>query len=151
MNKKVKQIALGVILILSLGLLAGCGNQETIGYVDKAKILTESTKAKEVREKMLAKSNEVKERLEKAQASQTPEEFAKTKQSVDQEMMIYEGAVLREFQSYIESNLAAVAKEKNLGIIIDKAAMTTGGVDVTADLLKRLESNKTESATTEKK
>lgn len=151
MNKLVKRLTLGLTLVVAMGLLAGCGSEEKMGYVDKAKILSQSTKAQEVQTKLQTKSKEIKDRLAASHANQSPEEYAKAEQSAQEEMAIYQGAVLREFQNYMESNLAVVAKDKKLGIIVDKAAITSGGIDVTEDLLKRLEADSNGQASTEKK
>lgn len=138
MKKKIKVVTSAVTLLAIMAFFSGCGAEENVGYVDKAKVMTTSAKAKEMQDKFEAKSIEIRQRLEEAHSTKTPEEFAKMQQSAQEEMGIYQGALQREFESYIESNLAGIAKEKNLGIIVDKGAIPSGGVDVTETLLEKM-------------
>lgn len=146
MNTKMKRIALGLIMVAATGLLAGCGG-ERLGYVDGTQ-LQQTQKYKDTVKKIQDKDAEIKARLTEAHQSQSEEEFAKTMQNAEQEKNVFDNAVARDFTSYMESQVAAVAKEKKLDIIVDKRAVTSGGEDITADLLKRINADTSQAAGT---
>lgn len=138
MTKKSKALLVVALAVMSTGILAGCGNDEKIGYVDKVKIVQEMPKYQEVEKKLEAKRDEINKRLEVAHQSQSPEEFQKTRANAAQELAIYENALMKEVQSYLDSNVAQIAQEKKLSIVIDKRGMTSGGIDITDDLAKKV-------------
>lgn len=45
----------------------------------------------------------------------------------------------RQFMSDIQSKLGDIAKDKNVGIIVVKEAVPSGGIDVTDDLIAKLQ------------
>ena len=141
MTKGARWSALFLVLIFSVVLLAGCGAEKpsTIGIVDMQKIMTENPKIKQMQEQLNTKAQELTANLEKQRATLKPEEFQQKEQLAYAEFM----KLKQEFEAQIETQtkkvLEEVAKEKKLGAVIYKNGMAWGGIDVTDDVLKKLQ------------
>ena len=107
-----KRMATGAMMVCALGLVAGCGSSEKVG--------------------------EVTDRLAQVQGTQTEEQFQQTQLNAQQELQIYGQAKGKEFKAYVESNIQAVAKEKELTVVANDQAIVSGGVDITEDVLKKM-------------
>ena len=129
-----------IIMVLAV-LLAGCGMEKpsTIGIVDMQKVMAENPKIKQMQEQLNTKAKELTANLEKEKATLKPEEFQQKEQVAYAEFM----KLKQEFEAQIESQtkkvLEEVAKEKKLGAVIYKNGMAWGGIDVTEDVLKKLQ------------
>ncbi len=141
MTKGARWSALLLVMLFSVVLLAGCGAEKpsTIGIVDMQKIMTENPKIKQMQEQLNTKAQELTANLEKQRATLKPEEFQQKEQLAYAEFM----KLKQEFESQIEMQtkkvLEEVAKEKKLGAVIYKNGMAWGGIDVTDDVLKKLQ------------
>lgn len=130
-----------LIIMVATVLLAGCGSEKpsTIGIVDMQKVMTENPKIKQMQEQLNTKAKELTANLEKEKATLKPEEFQQKEQSAYAEFM----RLKQEFETQIEAQtkkvLEEVAKEKKLGAVIYKNGMAWGGIDVTEDVLKKLQ------------
>lgn len=58
--------------------------------------------------------------------------------NAQQELQIFGQAKGKEFKAYVESNIQAVAKEKELTVVANDQAIVTGGIDITEDVLKKM-------------
>jgi outer membrane protein len=141
MKKGTRWSALLLAMIVSVVLLAGCGAEKpsTIGIVDMQKVMTENPKIKQMQEQLNTKAQELTANLEKERAALKPEEFQQKEQLAYAEFM----KLKQEFEAQIETQtktvLEEVAKEKKLGAVIYKNGMAWGGIDVTEDVLKKLQ------------
>ena len=141
MTKGARWSALLLVMVFSVVLLAGCGAEKpsTIGIVDMQKIMTENPKIKQMQEQLNGKAQELTANLEKERATLKPEEFQQKEQLAYAEFM----KLKQEFEAQIETQtkkvLEEVAKEKKLGAVIYKNGMAWGGIDVTDDVLKKLQ------------
>ena len=141
MTKGSRWSALLLVMLFSVVLLAGCGAEKpsTIGIVDMQKIMTENPKIKLMQEQLNTKAQELTANLEKQRATLKPEEFQQKEQLAYAEFM----KLKQEFEAQIETQtkkvLEEVAKEKKLGAVIYKNGMAWGGIDVTDDVLKKLQ------------
>ncbi len=141
MKKVTRWSALLLAIMFSVVLLAGCGAEKpsTIGIVDMQKVMTENPKIKQMQEQLNTKAKELTANLEKEKATLKPEEFQQKEQAAYAEFM----KLKQEFEAQIEEQtkkvLEEVAKEKKLGAVIYKNGMAWGGVDVTEDVLKKLQ------------
>ena len=141
MTKGARWSALLLVMVFSVVLLAGCGAEKpsTIGIVDMQKIMTENPKIKQKQEQLNTKAQELTANLEKERATLKPEEFQQKEQLAYAEFM----KLKQEFEAQIETQtkkvLEEVAKEKKLGAVIYKNGMAWGGIDVTDDVLKKLQ------------
>ncbi len=141
MKKVTRWSALLLAIMFSVVLLAGCGAEKpsTIGIVDMQKVMTENPKIKQMQEQLNTKAKELTANLEKEKATLKPEEFQQKEQAAYAEFM----KLKQDFEAQIEEQtkkvLEEVAKEKKLGAVIYKNGMAWGGVDVTEDVLKKLQ------------
>ena len=141
MKNVTKWSAFLLIIMVSAVLLAGCGMEKpsTIGIVDMQKVMAENPKIKQMQEQLNTKAKELTANLEKEKATLKPEEFQQKEQVAYAEFM----KLKQEFEAQIESQtkkvLEEVAKEKKLGAVIYKNGMAWGGIDVTEDVLKKLQ------------
>ncbi len=141
MTKGARWSALLLVMVFSVVLLAGCGAEKpsTIGIVDMQKIMTENPKIKQMQEQLNTKAQELTANLEKQRATLKPEEFQQKEQLAYAEFM----KLKQEFEAQIETQtkkvLEEVAKEKKLGAVIYKNGMAWGGIDVTDEVLKKLQ------------
>ena len=141
MTKGSRWSALLLVMMFSAVLLTGCGAEKpsTIGIVDMQKVMTENPKIKQMQEQLNGKAQELTANLEKERATLKPEEFQHKEQLAYAEFM----KLKQEFEAQIETQtkkvLEEVAKEKKLGAVIYKNGMAWGGIDVTDDVLKKLQ------------
>ena len=141
MTKGARWSALLLVMVFSVVLLAGCGAEKpsTIGIVDMQKVMAENPKIKQMQEQLNTKAKELTANLEKEKATLKPEEFQQKEQIAYAEFM----KLKQEFESQIEMQtkkvLEEVAKEKKLGAVIYKNGMAWGGIDVTDEVLKKLQ------------
>ena len=141
MNKSTRWGVLLLAMMFAAVLLSGCAAEKpsTIGIVDMQKVMTENPKIKQMQDQLNTKAKELTENLEKQRATLKPEEFQQKEQAAYAEFM----KMKQEFEAQIENQtkkvLEEVAKEKKLGAVIYKNGMAWGGVDVTEDVLKKLQ------------
>ncbi|MHC1759702.1 MAG: OmpH family outer membrane protein [Negativicutes bacterium] len=141
MTKGSRWSALLLVIIFSAVLLTGCGAEKpsTIGIVDMQKVMTENPKIKQMQEQLNSKAQQLTANLEKERATLKPEEFQQKEQLAYAEFM----KLKQEFEAQIETQtkkvLEEVAKEKKLGAVIYKNGMAWGGIDVTEEVLKKLQ------------
>ena len=141
MNKSTRWGVLLLAMMFAAVLLSGCAAEKpsTIGIVDMQKVMTENPKIKQMQDQLNTKAKELTENLEKERATLKPEEFQQKQQAAYAEFM----KMKQEFEAQIETQtkkvLEEVAKEKKLGAVIYKNGMAWGGVDVTEDVLKKLQ------------
>ena len=141
MNKSIRWGVLFLVMMFVAVLLSGCAAEKpsTIGIVDMQKVMAENPKIKQMQDQLNTKAKELTENLEKERATLKPEEFQQKEQAAYAEFM----KMKQEFEAQIETQtkkvLEEVAKEKKLGAVIYKNGMAWGGVDVTEDVLKKLQ------------
>ena len=141
MKSQKQWLILLIAMILSISLLAGCAGEKpsTIGIVDMQKVMTDNPKIKQMQEQLNTKAQELTANLEKEKTTLKPEEFQAKEQLAYASFM----QMKQEFEAQIEAQtkkvLEEVAKEKKLGAVIYKNGMAWGGIDVTEDVLKKLQ------------
>lgn len=141
MKSQKQWLVLFLALILTTGLLAGCAGEKpsTIGIVDMQKVMTENGKIKEMQEQLNKKAQEITATLEKDKSSLKPEEYQQKEQLAYAEFMQMKQEFEAKIQQQIQKILEEIAKEKKLGAVIYKNGMAWGGVDITDDVLKKLQ------------
>ena len=130
--------AIAAVMVFT-GLLAGCGSEDKIGTVDMTRVQQEAPLVQQYKQKTEDKQKAVEEELKQAQASMSPEDFQKKQAQAQQELNIFGASMQRQFMSDIQSKLGDIAKEKKVGIVVVKEAVPQGGIDVTDDLIAKLQ------------
>lgn len=141
MTNKKRWSLVVISLMLATFLLAGCSAEKpsTIGIVDMQKVMTENGKIKEMQEQLNKKAQEITAQLEKEKATLKPEEFQQKEQLAYAEFMKLKQEFEGKIQLQIQKILEEIAKEKKLGAVIYKNGMAWGGIDITDEVLKKLQ------------
>ena len=103
------------------------------------KVMTENVKIKEMQEQLNKKAQEITANLEKERTTLKPEEYQQKEQLAYAEFMQLKQEFEAKIQAQIQKVLEEVAKEKKLGAVIYKNGMAWGGIDVTDEVLKKLQ------------
>ena len=137
MNKKFILI-LAIIMGFSL-LAAGCsGKTATVGVVDMEKVMKESPKVQSLQEQLTTKGKAIQDELDNDQKNMSKEDFDKKQQAKYGEFMQLRQELETQVETTMKQAMEDVAKEKKLGAILYKQGVAQGGVDVTDDVMKKM-------------
>lgn len=135
--KSVKLVVLGVLLAMSLSSMALAN--EKIGVIEPQKILFQHPKFEQVTKRVQAvlevKQNEAKAAIEKATDNKVKAEIYATKK---QEAAVEEQTLMAPLFKEINLAIRTVAKAKGVTVVLDKAQVFFGGIDVTEDVIQQL-------------
>jgi len=134
-----KIIFMGSFLIL-LVIVAGCtAEQPEIGILDMEKVLDESKRAQELKNKLVEVSENLeknyKEKEKKLNGEKKDEELDNIYMEFLDNKQKYEGQLNKE----IKSILAEVSDSKNLEIVLYKKYVKYGGTDITSGVIEKLD------------
>ena len=139
MKKVWKRLGIVAAMLALTGMLAGCGGKDNVGVVDMSRVQKEAPLVQQYKQKTEDKQKSIEKELQDAQQSMSAEDFQKKQQQAQQELNIFGASMQRQFMSDIQSKLGDTAKDKNVGIIVVKEAVPSGGIDVTDDLIAKLQ------------
>ncbi len=139
MKKIWKGLAAALMTVTCAGMLAGCGSEDKVGVVDMSRVQKEAPLVQQYKEKTEAKQKEVMKELQDAKGTMSDEDFAKKQQQADQELNIFGASMQRQFMTDVQSKAGEIAKDKKIGIIMMKDAAPNGGIDVTDDIIAKLQ------------
>ena len=134
-----KKLTALILTVLTAGILAGCGSADKVGVVDTQRVQKEAPLSKQYVEKHEQKVQEINKKLAEEKLSMSDEDFQKEQQKQKQELDIYSAGLQRQFKSDLDQKLAEIAKDKEVGIIVDKRAVPNGGIDVTDEVIAKLQ------------
>lgn len=139
MKKVWKRLGIVAAMLALTGMLAGCGGKDNVGVVDMSRVQKEAPLVQQYKQKTEDKQKSIEKELQDAKQNMSAEDFQKKQQQAQQELNIFGASMQRQFMSDIQSKLGDIAKDKNVGIIIVKEAVPSGGIDVTDDLIAKLQ------------
>ena len=139
MKKVWKRLGIVAAMLALTGMLAGCGGKDNVGVVDMSRVQKEAPLVQQYKQKTEDKQKSIEKELQDAQQSMSAEDFQKKQQQAQQELNIFGASMQRQFMSDIQSKLGDIAKDKNVGIIVVKEAVPSGGIDVTDDLIAKFQ------------
>ncbi|WP_443867810.1 OmpH family outer membrane protein [Megasphaera sp.] len=139
MKKVWKRLGIVAAMLALTGMLAGCGGKDNVGVVDMSRVQKEAPLVPQYKQNTEDKPKSIEKELQDAQQSMSAEDFQKKQQQAQQELNIFGASMQRQFMSDIQSKLGDIAKDKNVGIIVVKEAVPSGGIDVTDDLIAKLQ------------
>ena len=139
MKKVWTRLGIVAAMLALTGMLAGCGGKDNVGVVDMSRVQKEAPLVQQYKQKTEDKQKSIEKELQDAQQSMSAEDFQKKQQQAQQELNIFGASMQRQFMSDIQSKLGDIAKDKNVGIIVVKEAVPSGGIDVTDDLIVKLQ------------
>lgn len=126
-------------LLAAAALLSGCGSEDKIAVVDYQQLMVKSETIKGIQQEIVDKNKEISERLANQEGTLSPDEMKKKVADAQQERAIFVQSKQRQMQSIVESQCAAIAREKNVGIVMQKMAVPAGAVDITDEVLARID------------
>ena len=139
MKKVWKRLGIVAAMLALTGMLAGCGGKDNVGVVDMSRVQKEAPLVQQYKQKTEDKQKSIEIELQDAKQNMSAEDFQKKQQQAQQELNIFGASMQRQFMSDIQSKLGDIAKDKNVGIIVVKEAVPSGGIDVTDDLIAKLQ------------
>ena len=139
MKKVWKRLGIVAAMLALTGMLAGCGGKDNVGVVDMSRVQKEAPLVQQYKQKTEDKQKSIEKELQDAIQNMSAEDFQKKQQQAQQELNIFGASMQRQFMSDIQSKLGDIAKDKNVGIIVVKEAVPSGGIDVTDDLIAKLQ------------
>lgn len=99
-------------LVAAAAVLSGCGSEEKVAVVDYQQLEVKSEKIKGIQQEIVAKKREISDRLAQAQGTVSDEEMQKKVADARQERAIFVQSKQRQIQSLVESQCAAIARER---------------------------------------
>jgi outer membrane protein len=141
MTRGTRSIMMVAVLSLFLTVsLAGVAlAADTIGVLDPQKVLFQHPKFQEVQKEIKAmmekKQAEAKAAIEKATDDKEKQKIFNTKR---QEAAMEEQKLMQPLFKDIDLAIRTVAKTKGITIVLDKAQVFFGGVDITEDVIQNL-------------
>ena len=148
-------------LLMAAAAVSACGSANKVAVVDVQKVQQDSAKIQAIQKEITDKNAEIQNRLTTdSQAGLSDEDMQKIcrgslselilVQEAQQERMIFVQSKQKQIQSMVETQSAAVAKEKNIGIVMHKRVVPAGAVDITDEVLKKLNGVSDPSSTDKK-
>ena len=131
-------------LLAATLVMSGCG-ELNVGYADYSKLM-ETPQIKAILDEGDAKVQEIQQEAEASLAGRedlTEEEMQKVQQELQRKLMGLQQAYFTQYTQKMNEAASAVSKEKSLEIIVDSSEdqkmVFVGGIDVTDDLVKKLQ------------
>ena len=128
-----------ISMVIMAVVVSGCGQNKNVGVIDVEKVVTESPKIKVMNEELMAKHKEIEEKLNADKTTLSEADFNNAKQAADTEFTALRKDLSGKMETEIKTNLEKIAKEKNLSVIIKKNVTVQGGVDVTDEMIAKLQ------------
>ncbi|MDL2280598.1 OmpH family outer membrane protein [Selenomonadales bacterium OttesenSCG-928-I06] len=139
-NKAQIRVLAILVIVLTAFFLTGCmGSKASIGVVDTSKIMKESPKVQQFQEQLQEKAKELSANLEKEQAGLNEEQIQAKQEAAYGELLKMQQDFGMQFNETVKSAIEQVSKEKKIDVILFKEVVAHGGVDVTEDVLKKLQ------------
>jgi len=132
-----KKIA--VLLMLASSLFAfGCGRNAQFGTVDMQRVEAEAPVVKTVKDEATKELQKLQDELKQETEGKSKEEGDKILEEKMAKRNVIQSEAQNKLKSALEGALQQVAKEKNLSAIIYKDVVPQGGVDVTDDVIAKM-------------
>ena len=140
-----KKIIISCIIfnLLAIGTVAAAPKKavETfqIGIISEARIMEESKQVKASQEEFNRQGQEVIKELEGQKEKLTAEEFVQKQKEMYGKFMIVKQQMEEQVQIKVQRAVEKVAKEKNLTTVLYKNAVVLGGIDITTEVINKME------------
>ena len=133
-----KKIIAGLMLAAAM-FSFGCGRNAEFGVVDMQKVETEAPIVKTTQEDLKKQMSELKAAMDKDMAGKSGEAATKVAEDYSAKAKLAQSEAQNKLKASLDTALNQVAKEKNLGAIMIKAAVPQGGTDVTKDVIAKMQ------------
>ena len=136
---KTLRYLVAISMVIMAVVVSGCGQNKNVGVIDVEKVVTESPKIKVMNEELMAKHKEIEEKLNTDKTTLSEADFNNAKQAAETEFTDLRKDLSAKMETEIKTNLEKIAKEKNLSVIVKKNVTVQGGVDVTDEMIAKLQ------------
>ncbi len=117
----------------------GCGRSAEFGTVDMPKLEQEAPIVKTTQEDVTKHMTELKAQMDKDLEGKTGDDARKVAEDYAAKAKLIQSEAQNKLKASLDNALSQVAKEKNLGAILDKRAVPQGGTDVTSDVVAKMQ------------
>lgn len=136
--KKYVALLLAVVAIFAAG-AASYAADDVIGYVDDMQVLQQYSKFEQARKQLNdlgnKRSNEAKAAFDKETDENKKNEIV---QNLQLEMREEEAKIMTPILKEVNEMIAKVAKQKGVTLVVNKALVYYGGIDLTQDVINAL-------------
>lgn len=137
--KQSRKLVVLFLLVFTAALMGGCSSSANVGVIDVNKVMTDSPKVKQFQDQLNVKGKELSDQLEKDKATLSPADFQKKQETLYADFMKMKQEMETQIDGSIKETLDGIAKDKKLGVILYKNGVAQGGMDVTDDVIKKLQ------------
>ena len=106
--------------------------------VDIKKVEAEAPAVKTIKEDLQKKAKELQDQMQKETEGKSREEAEKIVNDKRAQMQVASSEAQNKLKASLDTALAEVSKEKNLGAVLIKDAVPAGGVDITDEVIKKM-------------
>ena len=136
--KKLTVLILAVLSILSFSVMSFAA-EEKVGFVDDMAVLQQSAKFKQAQTQLEAISKKKSETAKLAFDKETDEKKkAQIVQNLQLDLRNEEGKLMNPVLKELNDTISTVAKAKGVTIVLNKALVYYGGIDITQDVITAL-------------
>ncbi|MCD8175826.1 MAG: OmpH family outer membrane protein [Phascolarctobacterium sp.] len=133
-----RKIAAELMVAIAL-MSSGCsGRNADFGIVDMRQVEESAAVVKTTREEVTKKLQDLEAEMRSAMEGKDEEEQKKAFEEYSAKANLIQSEAQNKLKVSLETGLAQVAKEKDLGAILIKEAVPHGGKDVTQDLIDKM-------------
>lgn len=135
-----KRIVVGLIITLIL-VLAGCSTSrpQTIGVMDMELVLKKSQRAGELQQELMAIGNELEEEYNQKKEELPAEKGEEELDKIYYEYLDNKERLENQLNQEINRVITEISREQDIDIVISSDQVYFGGVDITEEVIKRLD------------
>ncbi len=133
-----RMVTLLMVVVMSV-MVSGCFNAQKTGVVDVQRVMKDSAKVQQFQEQLNTSGKDLTQKLEQEKGTLSTEEFQKRQQEVYADFVKQKQDLENQMDTLINQALADIAKEKGLSVVLYKNNVAQGGIDVTDDVIQKLQ------------
>lgn len=138
MKLRMRRSLMLLVILVSAIMIGGCGDAK-IGVVDVNKIMTDSPKVQQLQEQLQTSAKTLMDQLEADKPNLSPEDLQKRSAGIKEEIAKTNQELSGQLNTMMDQTLGEVAKEKGLAAILYKNTVAQGGIDITDDVIKKMQ------------
>lgn len=141
MNRKLKRLGIASAMLVLMVAVSGCGNQP-VGVIDGSKV-SEAPKVQQLQKDLQAqldeKAKELSTQLEQEKANLSPEQYQARYKELREQFNGVQDSYRDQIYNTVNQAVAEVSKQKNLSAVLYKESVAQGGVDITDEVVQKLQ------------
>ncbi|NMB24753.1 MAG: OmpH family outer membrane protein [Firmicutes bacterium] len=143
MSKTPWWVVVGAIAVVALAAwgaksFMGPGGSGGVGVIDLGAVIAQSPLAQRYEKQLADKYGSLQEQLEKEKTNLDEEGRKAKEKELMTEYLSLKQELEGKLEKEIDSALATIMKQKNLGVVVYKESVRHGGIDVTPEVVKAL-------------